>query len=88
MNESLTNFEWAAFTFNKVIHRFQKKKRKFSVDDALWPLRNERMTEEKSRKRDTIKAYLNLLQRSKILMNKMVSNTAEVQTIIIEPADC
>ena len=50
-------------------------------------MRNERITEEKSRKRDTIKAYLNLLQRSKILMNKMVSNTAEVQTIIIEPAD-
>ena len=46
------------------------------------------MTEEKSRKRDAIKAYLNLLERSKILMNKMVSNTAEVQTVIIEPADC
>ena len=86
MNESLINFEWAAFKFNKVIHRFQKKW-KFYVDEALWPLRNERMTEEKSRKRDTVKAYLNLLQRSKILMNKMVSNTAEVQTIIIEPAD-
>ena len=45
------------------------------------------MTEEKSRKRDTAKAYLNLLQRGKILMKKMVSNTAEVQTIIIEPVD-
>ena len=46
------------------------------------------MTEEKSRKRDKAKAYLNLLQRSKILMKKkMVSNTAEVQTIISEPVD-
>ena len=45
------------------------------------------MTEEKSRKRDKVKAYLNQLQRSKILMNKMVSNTAELQTIIIKPVD-
>ena len=84
MNESLINFEWAAFKFNKVIHRFQKKMEIL----RRRGLRNERMTEEKSRKRDTIKAYLNLLQRSKILMNEMVSNTAEVQTIVIEPADC
>ena len=84
MNESLINFEWAAFKFNKVIHRFQKKMEVL----RRRGLRNERMTEEKSRKRDTIKAYLNLLQRSKILMNEMVSNTAEVQTIVIEPADC
>ena len=54
----------------------------------MWPLRNKTTKEEKSRKRETVKAYLNLLQRSKILMNEMVSNTAEVQTIIIEPADC
>ena len=86
MNESLINFEWTAFKFNKVLHIFQKKW-KFYVDEALWPLRNERMTKEKSRKRDTVKACLNLLQRSKILMKKMVSNTAELQTIILEPFD-
>ena len=45
------------------------------------------MTEEKSRKRGTVKANLNLLQRSKTLMKKMVSITAELQTIIIEPVD-
>ena len=87
MNESLINFEWAAFRFNKVIHRFDKNI-KFFVDEALWPLRNKTKREEKSRKRDTVKANLKQLQRSKILMKKMVSNTGELQTIIIEPADC
>ena len=71
MNESLIIFEWAAFKFNKLIHRFQKKNGSLTyVDEALWPLRNETMTEEKSRKRYKVKANLNLLQQSKILMKK------------------
>ena len=70
MNEGLINFEWAAFRFNKVIHRFEKKKIRFFLDEALWPFRNITMKEEKSRKRDTVKANLKLLQRSKIWMKK------------------
>ena len=45
------------------------------------------MTEEKSKRIGTVKANLNLLQRSKTLKKKMVSITAELQTIIIEPVD-
>ena len=46
-------FEWAAFRFNKVVHRFGGKKWKFYVDDALWPLRNELNNDgrEKQKKR-------------------------------------
>ena len=35
MNESLINFEWAAFKFN--------------VDEALWPLRNDGREKQKKR---------------------------------------
>ena len=42
---------------------------------------------EKQKTGDTVKANLKLLHRNNILMEKMVSITAELQTIILEPAD-
>ena len=81
-------FEWAAFRFNKVVHRFEKKKWKFYVHKALWPLRNELNNDgrEKQKKRYS-KGKFKPTKAEQNIDEKMVSITAELQTIIIEPVD-
>ena len=57
---------------------------KFNVDEALWPLRND--GREKQKKRYS-KGIFKPTAAEQNIDEKMVSNTAEVQTIIIEPVD-